>query len=174
MTRSMDEKSPLPLRSLLGALSLGLMALLVNQEWLLNVPIISEETPRFLFGGPFVLLAFVAFGWRLGLVAAVISLADNLVSMNPPQVVAAIYILEAAFAYAIFRRYGSLILGVTLFWVGPGWILDGLLYGGVLGLESQYLALLLVKQIFSGLLAAATVETVLAIPGLREGVQNLS
>lgn len=131
------------LRDVAAALGLGIAALVLNQEWFGAVPLASIESPRFLFGGIFVFFAFASYGWRLGLLAALISVGDNLVSVNPPQLVMGIYVLEAVVAYAVFRRFGSMVLGVTVFWLGPGLVLDWILYKSWLGLSVPYVTILL-------------------------------
>src|SRR5437762_66577 len=69
-----------PRRRYAAACALGVLAALLN---LVAVPLLSEETPEFLFGGALVLLAFVALGAGPGLVAAAIAAIPQLAEILP-------------------------------------------------------------------------------------------
>src|SRR5690348_2267184 len=69
-----------PRRRYAAACVLGLLAALLN---LVAVPLLSEETPEFLFGGALVLLAFVALGAGPGLVAAAIAAVPQVAQILP-------------------------------------------------------------------------------------------
>lgn len=146
-------------------MALGLTAAAVNEFYF---PLLTRETPSFLFGGAFVLIAFVRLGSGPGLLAVALSLAPNFAAGAVPyNLVIVIYVAEAWVAYFIYRRTTSLILAVTGFWFSVGWLLDIALYGLAAGLTRDYLALLLVKQLLNGLINATLAESLLRIASVR-------
>ncbi|HUP24724.1 MAG TPA: ATP-binding protein [Thermoanaerobaculia bacterium] len=143
-----------------GAL-LGVLALALNR---VQLNVLTEETPLFVFGGALVLVAFVRCGIGPGLVAAAISLVELVGGGGAVGWVTSIYALESLVAYLLWRRWRSLVLGVLCFWLSIGWMLDLALYQRWIGLQPAYVMLLFVKQLFNGLLNA----------GLAEGILYLS
>jgi two-component system cell cycle sensor histidine kinase/response regulator CckA len=141
-----------------GAALLGAAALALNR---VQFNVLTEETPLFVFGGVLVLVAFVAFGAGPGLFAAAISLAELVAAGGAVGLVTTIYALEAFVAYLLWRRTGSLVLGVLCFWLLGGWVLDIVLYQRWIGLQPGYVTLLFVKQLFNGLLNASLAEGLL-------------
>jgi diguanylate cyclase (GGDEF)-like protein len=156
---------PLTLRRryLLGAL-LGLCGLWLNEA---TVPLLTQETPQFVFGGAAVLVCFVSLGTGPGLLSALISLLHLLAPRDAAALATLVYVVEAWAACLLYRRYGSLVFAVTAFWFSAGFILDAVVYGGVVGLTRDFLTLLFIKQVFNGILNALIAETVLRLPGLR-------
>src|SRR5262249_29517513 len=75
-----------------------------------------------------------------------------------------IYLVEAAVAYALSRRVGTLPLSVAIFWLGIGWALDILLFELVLRLDFPYVVLLFIKQLLGGVFNAAVAELLLRLP----------
>jgi diguanylate cyclase (GGDEF)-like protein len=154
-----------PRRRYATACVLGVLAALLN---LVAVPLLSEETPEFLFGGALVLLAFVALGAGPGLLAAAIAAIPQVALILPDVpalgVAYLVYPLEALLTYLFWRRAGSLVLGVSVFWllIGAGW--DALTYHQLVGLGWSYVVLLFIKQLLNGLLNALLVEIVLRLP----------
>ncbi|HLA79491.1 MAG TPA: ATP-binding protein [Vicinamibacteria bacterium] len=150
------------LRTYLPALLLGLLGLGLNR---FETQILTEETPEFVFGGAPVLLAFVWLGFRAGLLSGVVALGALLFQREPAGWATGVYLLEAAAAALLYRRFGSLVFSVVVFWLGAGWALDLLLYGGLVGLSRDYLVLLFAKQVFNGILSALLAEVGLEFLG---------
>ncbi|RMH21928.1 MAG: hybrid sensor histidine kinase/response regulator [Gemmatimonadetes bacterium] len=148
-------------RDWLIAAVLGGLALLLNQ-W--KVPLLTEETPTFLFGGAVVLVAFARCGLGPGLLAAALSLADNFLALPAAHEAATVvYLVEGVVAALLYRRLRSLILAVGLFWLTLGWLFDLVLYGGLVGLSWEYGVLLFVKQFVNGLTNATAAEAILFV-----------
>jgi diguanylate cyclase (GGDEF)-like protein len=156
---------PLSLRRryLLGVL-LGLCGLWLNE---VTVSLLTRETPQFIFGGAAVLVCFVSLGTGPGLVAALISLLRLLQPGDAAALATVVYVVEAWAACLLYRRYGSLVFAVTAFWFSAGWILDVVVYGGLVGLGRDFLTLLFIQQVFNGILNALIAEAVLRLPGVR-------
>jgi PAS domain S-box-containing protein len=148
----------------LGAVTLGVAALLINQ---LSVPLLTTETPRFMFGGALVLAAFIRFGTWPGIVSTIVSL--SLLFMRPDwadwaAAATIVYMAEALVACTLYRRFRGLTLAVLVYWLAVGWILDALLYHWLVGFSAEYVTLLFIKQIFNGILNALIAEALLRIP----------
>jgi PAS domain S-box-containing protein len=137
---------------------LGALALALN---LVEVSVLTEETPQFVFGGALVLVAFVLLGVGPGLLAAVISILRLVAGDAEVGWLVVIYVLEAWVAYLLWQRWRSLLLGVLCFWLTAGWLLDIALYHLWIGLQPAYVVLLFVKQLFNGLLNATLAEGLL-------------
>ncbi len=150
-----------------AACGLGILAALLN---IIAVPLLSEETPEFLFGGACVLLAFVLFGTGPGLLAAAIGAIPQVVQILPDVPALAIaylvYPLEALVAYRLWRRFGSLVLAVSVFWFGIGWLCDLVGYHWLVGIAGTYVVLLFIKQLLNGVLNALIAEVALRIPAI--------
>ncbi len=141
------------------ALALGIVAALINT---FSVNILTQETPLWGFGGALILAAFVLLGRGPGLVAALTQLLLRVVAywgLSPAAGIGGfIYVLEALFAWYLYKRVRSLLLAVTLFWITAGWLLDLVIYVGGVGLSRDYVVLLLVKQLLNGVANAAIAE----------------
>ena len=137
---------------------LGALALALNR---VEVSVLTEETPQFVFGGALVLVAFVLLGAGPGLLAAAISIMLLVAGDAEVGWLVVIYVLEAWVAYLLWQRWRSLVLGVLCFWLTAGWLLDVALYQVGLGLQPAYVMLLFVKQLFNGLLNATLAEGLL-------------
>lgn len=149
---------------LLAGLALGLAGLALNQ-W--PVPLLTEETPPFVFGGALVLVAFVFLGTGPGLLASLVSLSAFFAQPGAAGLATSVYVLEAWATYHLYRRYGSLVFAVVAYWFSVGWLLDALLYGQMAGLPLAYVILLFVKQIFNGILNAIMAEVLTYLPAPR-------
>jgi diguanylate cyclase (GGDEF)-like protein len=156
---------PLTLRRryVLGAL-LGVCGLWLNEA---TVPLLTQGTPQFVFGGAAVMVCFVSLGTGPGLLCALISLLHLLAPRDAAALATLVYVVEAWAACLLYRRYGSLIFAVTAFWFSAGFILDAIVYGGVVGLTRDFITLLFIKQVFNGILNALIAEAVLRLPGVR-------
>src|SRR5258708_2398088 len=156
---------PLTLRRryLIGAL-LGVCGLWLNEA---TVPLLTQGTPEFVFGGAAVMVCFVSLGTGPGLLCALISLLHLLAPRNAAALATLVYVVEAWAACLLYRRYGSLVFAVTAFWFSAGFILDVVVYGGVIGLTRDFLTLLFIKQVFNGILNALIAEAILRLPGVR-------
>ena len=150
------------------AVLLGVAGLALN---LVELPLLSPETPEFVFGGATLLLSFVLLGNRAGLVTSAIALSPLLVNAveAEPRLAAAVFVytLEAFVASKVYERSGSLVFSVTIFWLVGGWALDLLVYHSFLGLTTDYTVVLYLKQFLNGMLNAIGAEIVLLILSSR-------
>src|SRR5260370_24866548 len=98
---------PLTLRRryLLGTL-LGLCGLWLNEA---TVPLLTQETPQFVFGGAAVLVCFVSLGTGPGLLSALISLLHLLAPRDAAALATLVSVVEAWAACLLYRRYGRLV-----------------------------------------------------------------
>ncbi len=145
------------------ALLLGGIGAAVN---LWTVPILTEDTPNFFFGGIPVLLAFIGLGPRLGLLAGALSLLPFLLdpwwTLHPaPAIGTLIYLVEGLAIYHLYRRTRSLPLAAAIFWFGGGWVLTVLVYHLWLGLAGGFVAIFVVKQLLNGIVNAVVAEFLL-------------
>ena len=118
------------------------------------------EGPEFVFGGAVALLAFLWLGSGPGLLATAVSLSALWFLRGTAAVVTVVYVLEVWLVCGLYRRVGSLVAASAIYWLTAGWVLDRLLYGGILGLQTPFLMLLLVKQLLNGFINAAVAEAV--------------
>lgn len=143
--------------SLLGGLGMAL------NRW--DIPLMTVEAPHFTFGAMLVLVAFARYGLGPGLLAAVITLAGELSGPMGFHAAALIYVAEGVVAFLFYRRTGSLVLSVLLFWILGGWIFDLLFYQLGAGLAWPFTTLVFVKQLLNGLMNAVGAEAILlAVP----------
>jgi len=144
------------------AVVLGLLGLAVNTLWLPNI--LTTETPRFLFGGVFVLISFVRLGPGPGLLSGTLALLGYFANLDAPGWATALYLVEWAFVASFALRWRSLVLAPPLFWVFLGGPLDLILYGGIAGIPYDYVGILWLKQLLNGTLNALLAELLLALP----------
>jgi PAS domain S-box-containing protein len=149
----------------LGA-ALGLIGLGLN---LISAPILTEETPQFLFGGASVFLAFLWLGFGPGLLAGVISLLLLWSRGDAAAGATAVYLVEAWGAYWIYLRVRSLVFAAGIYWFTAGLVLDLVVYWGLVGLQLDYVVLLFVKQVFNGSLNAVIAEGISLALRLERG-----
>ena len=94
------------------ALALGILAASINT---FSINILSQETPLWGFGGALILAAFVLLGRGPGLVAALTQLLLRVVAywgLSPAAGIGGfIYVLEALFAWYLYKRVRTLHLG---------------------------------------------------------------
>ena len=147
-------------RYLLGSL-LGLCGFWLNEA---TVSLLTQETPPFEFGGAAILVSFVSLGTGPGLLSALVSLTGLVARGAPADLAAVIFVVEAWATCLLYRRFGSLVVSVAVFWFTLGWVYDLAAYGGLLGVPLDVLTLLLIKQVFNGILNALIAEAVLRIP----------
>ncbi|HVS64475.1 MAG TPA: ATP-binding protein [Thermoanaerobaculia bacterium] len=143
------------MRSYSIGVALGLVGLVLNQ---ISAPILTEETPQFLFGGAAVFLAFLWVGFGPGLLAGAISLLALWSRGDAAGWATAVYLVEAWGAYWIYLRVRSLVFAAGLYWFTAGLVLDLVVYWGLVGLQLDYVVLLFVKQVFNGSLNALIAE----------------
>ena len=143
------------MRSYSLGVALGLVGLALNQ---ISAPILTEETPQFLFGGAAVFLAFLWVGFGPGLLAGAISLVALWSRGDAAGWATAVYLVEAWGAYWIYLRVRSLVFAAGLYWFTAGLVLDVVVYWGLVGLQLDYVVLLFVKQVFNGSLNALIAE----------------
>jgi PAS domain S-box-containing protein len=146
--------------ALLGAAAFGL-----NQ---VSVPLLSSESPEFILGGALSLFAFARLGLGPGLLAVAIALAGVYTRGDAVGIATLVYVLEAAFAWRLRRRIGSLILAVLVFWFTGGIVLDAVLYHLNAGLPGPYVTVLFVKQVLNALLNGVIAELLLALGFLED------
>ena len=142
------------------AVVLGALALALNQ-W--TVGFLTAEAPPFTFGAALVLVVFARCGLGPGLVAAVIAVLGDVAGHSGVHLPALIYIAEGAVALFFYRRLGSLVVSVLLFWILIGWALDLLFFRLGVGLEWQFTTLLFVQQLLNGLMNAVGAEALLLV-----------
>ena len=128
-----------------------------------------DEAPRFAPGGAFVLASFVGLGTGSGLLSALLGVLPAL-SRAPEMGMAApllalLMVAEAWGSCLLYRRFGSLIFAVAVYWLTAGLVLDVAIVGGLIGLSADALALFFVQQLFMGLLNALLAEGLLRLPG---------
>jgi signal transduction histidine kinase len=147
------------------ALVLGLAAWRVDA---FAFPMLSPDTPLFTFGYTLVLVAFLGLGFGPGLLAALVSfllVAWPLWQLSPGVALGfGVYVLVGIWAWALNRKIGSLPLTVTLFWLSVGWVFDFTVYPLTVGLPTDYVILLLVKQLMNGIVNASIAELLLGRP----------
>ncbi len=154
-----EPSSWAPWLAWLAAALLGAFAVVLYQ---VQVPILTEESPLFTLWQAPVLLCFVLFGPKVGLLSALIALGPQLPAawvLHPALGMGAmIYVVEAVFVALIFKRLRSVVMATTLFWVTFGWLFDLLIYVYGVGLEPEYVAILLAKQVLNSIVYAALVD----------------
>jgi diguanylate cyclase (GGDEF)-like protein len=153
---------PLPLRRRYWlAVSLGVLGL-----WLNQTPVfpLTRETPPFLFGSAPVFAAFVGLGTGPGLLAAAVSFLDSFARLDGQFLAALLHVFEAWVSCLLYRRFGSLVFSVAIFWFTAGGLLDLVLHGGLLGLARDPLTLLFIRQVLNGIANALLAEGLLRLP----------
>src|SRR5262245_33022260 len=144
------------------AVSLGLLGLWLNQA---PVPLLTAETPPFLFGSAAVLAAFVGLGTGPGLMAAALSILGSAGREDGQAAATALpVVLEAWGSCLLYRRFGSLVFSVAIFWFTAGGLLDLVLHGALLGLTRDLLTLLFIQQVLNGIANALLAEALLRVP----------
>jgi diguanylate cyclase (GGDEF)-like protein len=130
-----------------------------------------HDPPPFVPGGAFVLASFVGLGTGAGLLSALLCVLPLLtlapVLGGPALVLSCLPVAEAWGACLLYRRLGSLIFAVAVYWLSAGLLLDLVLLGGLLSLPLDALVLLFVRQLGSGLLGALLAEALLRIPAVQ-------
>jgi signal transduction histidine kinase len=154
---------------LIGA-ALGLAGLALN---LISAPILTEETPEFLFGGAAVFLAFLWLGYGPGLLAGLVSLLVLLSRGDAAGLATAVYLVEGYGAYWIYLRVRSLVFATGVYWFTAGLLLDVVVYWGLVGLQAEYVVLLFVKQVFNGSLNAVIAEGAALGLGFERGARSV-
>ena len=147
---------------LIGALSLGVVALVLRQ---FPLQLLGDGTPEFWLGGGLVLMSFVLYGEGGGLLTALVSVVSFLARGGAEGLAMLVHVAEAWAVYRIHRRYGSLVFSAAAFWLTAGWLMDGIVYGWWLGHEPGYLGLLLLKHGFNSVLGALGAELLLVAAG---------
>jgi diguanylate cyclase (GGDEF)-like protein len=143
------------------AVSLGALGLWFNQ---FPFSPLTRETPPFFFGSATVFAAFVGLGTGPGLLAVVVSQLAAFTRLDGQSVAALLYVLEAWVSCLLYRRFGSLVFSVAIFWFTAGGLLDLVLHGAVLGLTRDLLTLLFIRQVLNGIANALLAEALLRLP----------
>ena len=146
------------------ACALGLLAFVLAGD-----PVPKLETaPRFLPGGAFVLASFIGLGTGPGLLTGlffVIPLLSATPTLGTPALLLALLRLAEAWgASLLYRRVGSIVLAVALYWLTAGLLLDLGSLGAVLSLPADALLLLFVHQFMGGLVNGLVAEALLRVP----------
>jgi diguanylate cyclase (GGDEF)-like protein len=152
-----------PWRRYALALCLGVIGLGLNEA---KVSLLTRETPQYVLGGSAVLVSFVSLGTGPGLLSALVSLLPFVLRADVAGAAALVLVVEAWGACLLYRRFGSLVFAVTVYWFTAGFVLDALVYGGLVGLSRDAITLLFIGQVFGGILNALLAETVLRLPGV--------
>lgn len=139
------------------------LALLIAAAWLgnyLNIPLFFGV--YFLFGSIAVWLITFLYGWPWGTLAAFISSLQTIFWWGHPYAVI-IFTLEALLVgYFWPSRRHNLVLLDGLYWLCLGAPLIGVFYGGVMGLVSTQVELLLLKTSVNGILNAFAASLLLS------------
>lgn len=126
------------------------------------MPILGPASPLFIFGGAPVFLALVALGPAQAVAAYAVSQA-----VVPPAAIVLwvipVYLLEVLGVALVYRKTGSLCFSVALYWLGAGWVVDLVVYMGLMGLDFDYTVLVFVKQLLGGLMNALAAEGLLML-----------
>lgn len=143
--------------------ALGVLGLLLQG---FSAPILTAETPLFTIWQAPILLAFVLLGPLQGILAGIIALSSSssveVWAIHPGVALGGcIYLAECGVASWLYRRLFSLPLAIALFWMTIGAALDAIIYLGWVGLSSDYVLLLLLKQILNGVAYGAVVDLTL-------------
>src|SRR5262249_26891185 len=133
------------------ALCLGVIGLGLN---LAKLSLLTPQTPQYVLGGSAVLVSFVGLGTGPGLLSALVSLLPFLLQGSAAGLATFVLVAEAWGACLLYRRFGSLVFGVTVYWFTAGLVLDVLVYGGAVGISKDAVTLLFVGQVFGGILNA--------------------
>jgi diguanylate cyclase (GGDEF)-like protein len=145
------------------ALCLGVIGLGLNTA---KLSLLTPQTPQYVLGGAVVLVSFVGLGTGPGLVTAIVALLPFLLQGDVAGIATLVLVAEAWGACLLYRRFGSLVFAVTVYWFTGGLVLDVLVYGGAVGISRDAVTLLFVGQVFGGILNALVAEAVLRLPGV--------
>ncbi|MBV7317432.1 response regulator [Shewanella sp. NIFS-20-20] len=108
----------------------------------------------FIFGSIFTIIAIWTLGLWYGLVVALIASSYTMILWNHPYALI-VFSMEAIWiAMALRRGNTNLVLIDAAFWLVPGAILVALFYGGTMGLDSQSVLVIFLKQAINGLFNA--------------------
>ena len=115
----------------------------------------------FIFGSIFSIIAIVLLGTYWGLAVAVITASYTVVLWNHPYALV-IFVVEAVWiAMALRRGKSNLVLIDALFWISAGSLMVALFYGAVMGLGSQSVIMIILKQAVNGLFNALIASLIL-------------
>ncbi|MGE0453357.1 MAG: PAS domain S-box protein [Vicinamibacteria bacterium] len=152
------------------ASALGLAGLWLNE---IEAPLLGPESPHLLFGGWAGLVSFVWLGPAAGILTTLLSLAGLLVRLDAAGFGTLVYVIEGLAVRLLWRRLHSLALAAVLFWFGAGWLVDAVVYGRWLGIATDHVFVLFLKQVFNGTFDALVAELALRALGagpLADGV----
>lgn len=122
----------------------------------------------FIFGSIFSILAIVLLGYRWGLLVAIVAASCTYILWHHPYAII-IFAMEALWiGLAIRRGKTNLVLIDALYWLSLGWLLVALFYGGVMGLGSQSVLIIILKQSINGLFNALVVSIILLFPAITK------
>jgi signal transduction histidine kinase/CheY-like chemotaxis protein len=156
------------------AVLLGGVGFLLNR---IHFDLVPDAGPEFLFGGAAALVSCVWLGPLAGALTTVVSLSDSLALLDGAGLVTLAYVIETLAIGAIRRRLRSLALSAIVYWLAAGWLLDLVLYGKLLDLPADYVALVVTKQVLNatlnGLLADAVLSSRLLAPQVAPAVVPL-
>ncbi|GAA6136157.1 hypothetical protein NBRC116188_29470 [Oceaniserpentilla sp. 4NH20-0058] len=122
----------------------------------------------FIFGSIFSILAIVLLRASWGVLVAVIVASYTIYLWNHPYAVI-IFAMEAVWiGIALRRGQTNLVLIDALFWLSLGSILVVVFYGVVMGLSTQSVLMIVLKQSINGLFNALIASLLLYIPAIRK------
>ena len=147
----------------IAVLALSLMGYLGNY---LALPIAYGVS--FIFGSIVSILAIVLLGLRWGLLVALITASCTFFLWNHPYAIV-IFAMEALWVGLALRRgHTNLVLIDALYWLSLGSGLVIIFYGGVMGLDSQSVLMIVLKQSINGLFNTLVTSLLLYIPVIRQ------
>ncbi|MFT7009411.1 MAG: PAS domain S-box-containing protein [Colwellia sp.] len=105
----------------------------------------------FLFGSVFVILAIHHIGRRAGIIVALISSAYTITLWGHPYAFI-IFLSEAIIVGCLYKKFKSLLIAGSIFWLFIGAPLILVFYAGLMGMDTLSWQLVMAKQILNGLL----------------------
>ncbi len=123
-----------------------------------------------LFGSIAIWLVMFLFGWSWGMLAALVASVPTVLRWGHPYGLI-LFTAEALFVGYLWRwQKRNLVLLDSLYWLLLGVPLMGVFYGGVMGLDTTQVALLMLKGAVNGILNAFIASLLMAYLPLRQWI----
>ena len=105
----------------------------------------------FLFGSVFVIIAIHHIGCRAGIIVALLSSAYTITLWGHPYAFI-IFLSEAIIVGYLYKKFKSLLIAGSIFWFFIGAPLILVFYAGLMDMDTLSWQLVMIKQVFNGLL----------------------